>query len=374
MSGELTPRIRRVEATSRRALAAVGLALLAWAPLLLLGLLSSRAGPEPTVTFFEDIAAHVRFLLVVPLLIVAEGVILARTRMVWATFHTSGLIPEAERPRFDQAVARTARLADTGVAQAVLAGVAAAVIGASLRVQAGDAVFSWFEEQGVRGTRLSPVGWWYVVASVMLAFLYLRVLWRYLLWCWLLFRTSRLDLRLVGTHPDRAGGLGFVNVGHAAFSLLPLASSCILAARVATDVLQAGVPLRIFQLPLLSFVVLSLALAMLPFPIFVRPLAHTKRQGLMEYGTLATRYVQDFERKWVRGDPPAGETLLGTGDIQSLADIGGSYERLAGMKILPLDRYTVIAFAVAAIVPLLPLALTVMPLDEILKVLLRAVV
>lgn len=358
----------------QRLLASVGLALLAWLPLLLLRLAFGRTGPEPTVTFFEDIAAHVRFLLVVPLLMVAEGVITARTRMVWATFHTSGLVPEDQRPRFDQMVARTARLADTGVAQAVLAGLAAAVIGASIRVQAADAVFSWFEEQGARGTRLSPVGWWYAVASVMLAFLYLRVLWRYLLWCWLLFRASRLDLRLVGTHPDRAGGLGFVNVGHSAFSMLPLASSCILAARVATDVLQAGVPLRSFQLPLIAFVVLSLALAMLPFPIFLRPLAATKRQGLMEYGTLATRYVQDFERKWVRGDPPAGETLLGTGDIQSLADIGGSYERLASMKVLPLDRYTVIAFAAAAIVPLLPLALTVMPLEEIVKVLLRAVV
>jgi len=360
--------------SGRRVLGALGLAFLAWLPLLLLHLVFPRTGPEPTVTFFEDLSVHVRFLLVIPLLVLAEGVIADRTRLVWATFHASGLIPEGQRARFDDALTRTVRLADAAVVQAILAGLAAAVIGTMIRTQASDAALRWFEEQGGGGVRVSRVGWWYVVASVMLAFLFLRVFWRYVLWCWLLFRTSRFDLRLVGTHPDRAGGLGFVNVGHAAFSMLPLAASCILAARTATEVLQAGVPLTTYQLPLLSFLVLSLLLGMLPFPIFLPALARTKRKGLMEYGTLATRYVQDFERKWIHGGAPAEETLLGTGDIQSLADIGGSFERLAGMKVTPLDRYTVIAYAVAAVVPLLPLALTVMPLEEIVKVLVRAIV
>jgi hypothetical protein len=106
----------------------------------------------------------------------------------------------------------------------------------------------------------------------------------------------------------------------------------------------------------------------------VRRLARTKRAGLVQYGKLATRYVQEFEHKWLEGGAAADDTLLGTGDIQSLADIGGSYERLATMKVTPIDRSTLIAFVLASVLPLLPLALTVMPLDEIVKVLLRAVV
>jgi hypothetical protein len=248
------------------------------------------------------------------------------------------------------------------------------LIGASIRAQAADGVLRWFEEQDAGGTHLSVVGWWYVAASVMLAYLTVRLLWRYGLWCWLLFRASRLDLRLVGTHPDRAGGLGFINVGHTSFAVVPFAASCVLASRVATEVLQLGVPLKTYELPLLSFVVLVLVLGMLPLPIFARALARTKRWGLMEYGRLATRYVQEFETKWVEDETPAEETLLGTGDIQSLADIGGSYERLVEMKVTPLDRRTVIAFGLASLLPLLPLALTVMPLEEIVRVLLRAVV
>jgi hypothetical protein len=259
------------------------------------------------------------------------------------------------------------------VSQAVLAGVVALVVGTAIRSQAPHGL-RWFQDQGERGAHLSVAGWWYVAASVMLAYLFTRLLWRYGLWCWLLFRTSRLDLRLVGTHPDRAGGLGFLNVGHAAFATVPLAASCVLASRVTTDVLQLGIPLKAFELALLSFVVLSLAVGLLPSPIFLRSLARTKRAGLVHYGKLATRYVQEFEQKWLKGEGAVGETLLGTGDIQSLADIGGSFERLATMKVTPIDRRTVLAFAVASVVPLLPVALTIMPLDEIVKVLLRAVV
>jgi len=368
------PREFPAGASSRRVLGALGLALLAWLPLVVLRLVFPRSGPAPTITFFEDLSVHVRFLLVVPVLILGDAVISARTGMTLAAFETSGLVPDAQSGRFHGMRERTARLGQSAVAQAILAGLVAILIGASMRVQAGDGVLRWFEEQTATGTRLSIPGWWYAAASVMLAYLFVRQLWRYGLWCWLLFRASRLDLRLVGTHPDRAGGLGFVNVGHASFAVVPFASSCVLASRVATEVLHLGVPLKTFQLPLLSFVVLVLVAGMLPLPIFVRSLALTKRRGLMEYGTLATRYVQDFEHKWIRGGAPADEALLGTGDIQSLADIGGSFERLASMKVTPLDRYTVIAFAVAAVVPLLPLALTVMPLEEIVKVLLRAVV
>jgi hypothetical protein len=358
----------------RRVLGAAALALLAWLPLLLLGLAFGRTGPQPAITFLGDVSVHVRFLLVVPLLVLADAVIATRTRMTMDGFLVSGLVPEGQRGLFQQMVARTVRLGGSATVQAILAGIVALLIGASLRGQARDGVLRWFEVQSPQGTHLSVPGWWYAAASVTLAYLFLRLVWRYALWCWLLFCTSRLDLRLVGSHPDRAGGLGFVNVGHTSFSALPLAASCMLASRVATEVLQLGVPLRTFQLPLLSFVVLSLGVGTLPLPIFARNLARTKRRRLIAYGKLATRYVQEFEQKWLDGGAPADETLLGTGDIQSLADIGGSFERLATMKVTPLDRHTVLAFALASIVPLLPLALTVMPLDEIVKVLLRALV
>ena len=47
---------------------------------------------------------------------------------------------------------------------------------------------------------------------------------------------------------------------------------------------------------------------------------------------LAARYAREFDRKWLRGGAPADEPLLGSGDIQSLADLGNSYEVVKEMQ------------------------------------------
>ena len=90
-------------------LRAVVVALLAWTPLLVLSLIARRAGPDPRISFFDDIAVHLRFLVVMPLLILAEGPIGQRTRTVAATFLSSGLVRPEDRGRFEHIVERTSR-------------------------------------------------------------------------------------------------------------------------------------------------------------------------------------------------------------------------------------------------------------------------
>jgi ABC-type multidrug transport system fused ATPase/permease subunit len=355
------------------ALRAILLALLAWLPLLVLSLAARRAGPDPRISFFDDIGVHVRFLVVVPLLILAEIAIGQRTRTVAQTFLGSGLVRSADRGRFDQIVMRVTRRVDSVLVEVAL--LAVAVVSTSLMVQRllHDGVVFWFEhvENGVE--RLSPAGWWYVVMVPVVGFLFLRWVWRYATWCWFLKKVSKLDLHLVATHADRSGGLGFIKLGQNTFAAVPLAASCIVAASAGTEILQAGATLMSYKNALIAFVIVSIIVGMLPFPIFFKSLAKAKRDALVEYGKLSTRYSQAFEGKWMH-DGAGSEELLGSGDFQSLADLGGAYERLDSMRASPLDKRTVIAFAVAAIVPMLPLVLTVMPLKEILKVLMKAMV
>jgi len=63
--------------------------------------------------------------------------------------------------------------------------------------------------------------------------------------------------------------------------------------------------------------------------------------------------------------------VLGTADIQSLADFGNSYGLIESMKVLPIDPRTLIHLVVAAVLPMVPLLLTVMPFKEIIKLLLK---
>jgi hypothetical protein len=92
-----------------------------------------------------------------------------------------------------------------------------------------------------------------------------------------------------------------------------------------------------------------------------------KRRGRREYGVLAARYTSEFHEKWIEGAAPAGEPLLGSSDIQSLADLANSYTVVGEMKPVPYGRDTIVQVAGAAIIPLLPLVLSIVPADEIIK-------
>ena len=100
----------------------------------------------------------------------------------------------------------------------------------------------------------------------------------------------------------------------------------------------------------------------------MRPaLAQAKRQGLLEYGALASRYVEGFDQKWLRGGAPLDEQLVGTGDIQSLNDLAGSFEVVYSMRPFPFGKTVVLQTAIAALLPVLPLALTMISLEDIIK-------
>ena len=107
-----------------------------------------------------------------------------------------------------------------------------------------------------------------------------------------------------------------------------------------------------------------------PLLVFAPQLAQAKRRGLREYGMLAARYVRDFDAKWLRGGAPADEPLVGSADIQSLADLRSSFEIVQGMRIVPITKDAVLRLAAATLVPIVPLLLTLMPLEQLLKVLL----
>jgi hypothetical protein len=354
---------------------AVLASLLAWLPLLAIGVFTSHEGERPAISFLHDIAVHVRFILVVPLLILAEGAIGQRTRLVAAGFLTSGLVTETDAPRFQAAVRTTRRLVDSVWLEVLLLAMTYVLVWFAIQTVKSDGVLVWFEGAAADGHRLTPAGWWYaLVAAPLASFLFLRWLWRYLVWTLFLQRLSRLRLRLVASHPDRAGGLGFINVGHAAFAVIAFAAGAVVAAAAANRILYEGVSLKAYQSVIIGFIVISVVVGIAPLLSFMRPLVLTKRRGLVEYGDLATRYVQSFERKWVSGGGDSKEQLLGTSDIQSLADIGGSFERVDHMKVMPFDRRTVMAFAFSAAAPMLPLLLTVMPLSDVIRFLLKAMI
>jgi hypothetical protein len=355
--------------TKKRALF---VAALTWAALFVLSALQGRAfGHSVPVPFLRDVSAYTRFLLAAPLLVLAENVIGPRVADSARHFVTSGVVPEKDYARFDQIVDRQLRLRDSVVVEVFLAILAYVFSIIAFRSTAVH-VTTWYATRTDGSSSLTWAGWWLVgFCAPLFQFLGFRWLWRLFLWFQFLARVQRLDLQLFPTHPDHAGGLGFVGEAQRFFGILLFAFSVGSAGVLANSVLYDKVPLENFAPAIAAYVVVALIVVIAPLLVFTGLLMATKRAGLHEYGTLSTAYTGDFHKKWIDGENPAHEPLLGTADIQSLADLGNSYELVDKMKPIPIDPKTILHLIVASLLPMVPLLLTVMPLKDILKLLMK---
>jgi hypothetical protein len=216
--------------------------------------------------------------------------------------------------------------------------------------------------------RYSPAGYWYTYVSLpVFQFLLMRWLFRIFIWARFLWQVSRLELHLVPTHPDRAAGLGFLGGIAAAYMPLLLSQGALLAGLIANRIFYEGKTLLDFKPEIVAVMVFLLLLVLGPLCVFAPRLAQIKRQGLLEYGALANRYVREFDDKWLRGGAPQDEPLVGSGDIQSLNDLAGSFEVVQTMRPFPFGKTTVLQTAIAGLAPLLPLTLTLISLEDLSK-------
>ena len=373
LGGPLFQLLRRAHLTDdalthlRQRVVVIG--LLGWLPLLVLSTLQGQVWGGVAVPFLHDVEAHVRFLVVVPLLIVAELVVHRRMRFLVKQFLERELIPESAMPRFDAAIASAFRLRNSVPAELLLIAI---VYGLGILViwrqyVALDAA-TWYATPAVDGPQLSLAGMWFGYVSLPLfQFLLLRWYFRLFIWMRFLWQVSRIELSLVPTHPDRTGGLGFLAGTAYAFMPLLLAHGALLAGNLANRIFHLGAALPDFKFEILLVVVLLLCIVLGPLLVFAPQLAQAKRTGNREYDTLAQRYVREFDAKWLRGGAPADEPLVGSGDIQSLADLGNSLEVVRGMRIAQVTKDAILRLGAAVVAPLVPLALTMMPLEDLLK-------
>jgi hypothetical protein len=352
----------------RRRLSAI--TLLAWPPLLLLCAFDHKLLDKAlAVPFLLDLETHIRFLIVVPLLVVAEYVMHVRMLPVARTFLDRKLIPVDAVPRFDAAVVSAFRLRDSPLAELVLLaivyGVGVMIIWHKYTILDAN---TWYATRSAAGEQLSLAGVWYGLVSLPLfQFLLLRWYWRILIWTRFLWQVSRIQLTLVPTHPDLLGGLGFLANTVDAFAVLLAAHGAMLAGLIASRVFFLGATLPEFKALIGIFLVYLLLIVCGPLLLFSPQLARAKRAGLREYGTFAERYVREFDTKWLRRGAPADEALLGNADIQSLADMGNSFGAVRSMRLWPISRDAVILLGTAILMPILPLVLTMMPLEQLLR-------
>lgn len=351
----------------------VVLATVAWLPLLLLSVIGGHAlGDTIEVPFLYDIEAHVRFLIALPILVGAELVVHSRIRPAVKRFVERGIIVSEDMPRLHAAIDSAMRLRNSLIVEVALL-ILVYTLGLWIwRNQIATGITSWYATSEGSQWHLTLAGYWYAFVSIpIFQFILLRWYLRLFIWFKFLWRVSKLNLRLIATHPDRAAGLGFL--GHLSYAFGPIlfAQGALLAGLIADRVLYEGQSLTAFKMEMGGLVVFFVLFILSPLIVFTPHLARAKRQGLRDYGRLASRYVQGFEGKWVDGGVPQGEELIGSSDIQSLADLGNSFEVVQEMRVVPFGLKDVARLAAATAAPLLPLALTIFSLEELVTRLIK---
>jgi hypothetical protein len=349
-------------------------ALVTWLPLAIWALLSRRAFPgEVAEPLLQHFGVHVRCLLAIPLLLIAEVAGDLFPRRLLPYFITSGLVQDETKPRFLGIIRAAERMRESWTAWGGVLGFTILFTLAGSYDSAHVHEIIWANSEGGDPSSLGFAGWWYLfVVRPIFTFLLLVWLWRLLVCAVLLWRISRLDLRLVPTHPDRLGGLGFLEDLPVIFSPVVFAMSAVIASRWGHDVLYHQAQVNSLKVPLAVFVVGLLVVILAPLAFFSRSLRRLKNQSLLEYGALVGQHGRLVRRRWIAGEAIADAPLLQAAELGPVIDTVAMYEVVAGIRVVPIGKRSLLAVALPALVPMLPVWAIEIPVKEMLMKLLGA--
>jgi len=342
---------------------ALGLALGAflWTVLAALALIE---GIGHQVFSLSVIGGHARLLLAIPLFFLCEAWVDPRMTAFVRGIVRAEVVPPNALPALRSEIARTVRSKDSWVPDAVclLAAVLLSVMGSHLHLSGASATQ---DPSRAVGEMFLTGQWYWLVCLTLFRFLMLRWLWRLGLWCHFLWRVSKLPLHLVPTHPDGVAGIGSLEGAHTQFIPIVLAISIVQCAAFAEEISAGTMTLEAIYPALALILVVDAALFLAPLCIFTPKLWACRVKGSGDYMELAASYVNEFERKWLTAAGPRRDDLLGTADLQSLADLNNAVSVVKSMRLVPISHRLLMHMALAASLPMLPLLLLKYPVAEL---------
>jgi hypothetical protein len=343
---------------------AFGLAigLLLWS----VGLVLVLVGGDIRSTFsLAVIGTHIRLLVVIPLLFVCESMLDPRLAEFSRFLVRWRLVPGAQVAALDAAVSRVNQWQRSWFPDAVCAVAAVILSFAAEHLRLGGNT-TGFSEENVATGGAAAIWWYSAIALPVFRFLMIRWLWRLGMWTYFLWRVSRLELHLLPTHPDGVGGLGFLDVVHTQFVPLILAASALRAGALTEDVVTRVAPFESIFVQIASVLAVDAVLLLAPLLILAPRLWACRVQGMRTYMGLAERYIRQFDGKWLGTEEPS-EPLLGTPDIQSLADLTSSVNKVRDMRAAPISLRLVLTCLAAALLPFAPVLLLKYPITDLAR-------
>jgi hypothetical protein len=356
---------------------AVAVALLVgWIPLVVLAAFQGNLlGPTPREAILCDVAIYARYVIAMPLLLVAEPFCLPVLAEIIRSFGKANLVLDQDLERYNALVESTPRLLRSRTVTILILALAYVQVywmRDSLLPLVG---ISW-RTHLVDGSRTAtPAGWWLALVSIplFLAVLYAWV-WRLLLWTRLLWGIGQMDLRLVVTHPDLVGGIGFVSRSTRVLSLVAFAVACAPAGMVGNLVLFDRRDWRDFQVPVAVILVFLVVLIVGPLALLFPAVRRARLRGVIEYGILARSFGRRLHEKWIgENKAQADPSALDVNDFSAGTDLYQVVERVLQMKWVPISLKDVSRVAAATLLPFVPVLLTQLPAKHVWETMVKLV-
>lgn len=347
---------------------ALVLALLAWSiPAVAVVAQSLLDDAYSGWVYFSDATVYARYLVTIAVLIWTEHYADGRFEILIREFRATRIVADAQDEEFLRALDVADRRSSSAIAEGIILVVALGIASFGTRVAAGLVVGGW-EGDAVDGRIvLSWAGWLSsLVSGPLFFFLVLRWCWRFVVWTLLLFRLSRLPLDLMPLHPDRCGGLGFLALYPSIFTGFVFALSSVVAVTVLKELHFVRLSTDQIQWMLGSWLAVVVVLFLGPLAVFVPRLREVREQALIDYGRLAHQHHHAFRRRWLDSGR-SGEELIGSADPSSSSDLNAIVTTAQEMRVYPIDHFAVVQLLGAAGLPLVAVALTRIPLLELIR-------
>jgi hypothetical protein len=322
-------------------------------------------GPTPKESLLCDIGTLGRYLIALPVLLAAEWSYLPRLSQIVRYMPDSGIIAPEEQPRYAALVVTARNLVTSRVAALVLV-----VLAYGLTLGVGLLAYPPFESTWVApitaaGHRISAAGWWRILVSQPLFLIVASTLvWRVIVWTVFLWKLSRFNLRLLASHPDRRGGLGFVPASVRSFPPLGVAIGTIAASTVAGLIKFEGHPAVEVQYAALAAVVTVVALLAVPLLVFGPVLFKLRTDGIYKYGRLMHDVGQSFETRWLPPARPKADPV-GAPDFSSMIDLSTVVANVYAITPMMVDLQSLTPLVVATLVPFIPVLFIILPTQQI---------
>jgi len=335
------------------------LIILSWLPLAFLTWF--QLGPTGYRTLFvRDVATHVRFFIVFPMLLIARHIVNRNFNKMIAMFYQTKIVNQENYEHFESVIRWLLKWRNSLIVDFILLLLVYVAFFSQELSTMNDKSYNapWL----LRDRTITAAGWWYLVFGLPL-FQMVVYRWLYTTVLWIIFlrKISRVKLNLSALHPDGMGGLGFLKYTQLSFFLVALAFSSLVAGALNNLIIFTNASILDFKLLIVSLFIMIALLFILPLMVFIPLLARVKEQYFFEYSKDAWPFAREYERE-LKDYVATGETRP---DSSWHVDVIGSFESMSHMKLVIIDRTILIAFTVAVALPFLPVIAQEIPLKDL---------